>query len=253
VPADEGSSPTGWRERRCISLTISSSQHVPDRVAIAAQEHAKRAREVAACGGHSLALTGAPGNGKSVLARALAGLLPPLPGGAPRPLIEEQEARAWVEEALRGQSGQLVRAQHGVLLLDRLDCFVYSPLQRQRLGTVLDRVRDAQLVLTLQPCPCGFYGDPLREGWKRQQGRFAGLSLTRNAEMDHAQILHWCSLDASAQKLSRAACQQLRFSVRTMDAMLTVARTVADLAGSEQIQANHLAEAIQYQPRPDQF
>src|SRR5579875_2586109 len=63
----------------------------------------------------------------------------------------------------------------------------------------------------------------------------------------------WCSLDASAQKLSRAACQQLRFSVRTMDAMLTVARTVADLAGSEQIQANHLAEAIQYQPRPDQF
>jgi|SRR5579875_18086 magnesium chelatase family protein len=174
-------------------------------------------------------------------------------------------------------------------------------------GTVLDRVRDAQLVLTLQPCPCGFYGDPLREcvctvhwiarhtlrmrallervaiaveiprpdyerqmtvraqessatvaarvreGWKRQQGRFAGLSLTRNAEMDHAQIIHWCSLDASAQKLSRAACQQLRFSVRTMDAMLTVARTVADLAGSEQIQANHLAEAIQYQPRPDQF
>jgi magnesium chelatase family protein len=78
-------------------------------------------------------------------------------------LVEGQEAMAWIEAALGGHTGQLGQAQHGVLLLDRLDCFVYSALQIQRVATVFDRVQDVQMVLTAQPCPCGMYGDPIHE------------------------------------------------------------------------------------------
>jgi magnesium chelatase family protein len=279
-----------------------SSQDGPNLATIAGHFHAKRALEVVACGGHNLALIGGPGNGKTLLAQALIGLLPPREHNVPRPFVEGQEAIAWIEAALRGHTGQLGQAQHGVLFLDRLDCFAYSALQIQRVATVFDRIQDVQMVLTAQPCPCGRYGDPIREcvcsaqlvqhhqrrmqalmervaitveiprldyehlvdaraqegsdrvaarvleGALRQQERFAGVAMTRNAEMDHAQILRWGEMDASAQKLSKAACQQLHFSGRTADDVLAVARTIADLATSDRIQANHVAEAVAYRP-----
>ena len=67
--------------------------------------------------------------------------------------------------------------------------------------------------------------------------------------MDHGQIVHVCPLETSAEKVFNAASQQLSLSERSADALLTVARTIADLAESEQIQPNHLAEAIASHPK----
>ncbi len=288
-------------ERQVFEMT--SMLPIPDFSSIRGHVHAKRALEVAACGGHHLALIGGPGSGKTLVARALRGILPPYGQGLVRPVVEGQEAVMWIEEALRGYAGSLSHALHGVLFLDRLDCFDYSVLQIQRIATVFDQIADVQLVLTAQPCPCGWYGDPLRDcrcsprliqrfqqrlcalleriaitvelpplddeqhlgtrsteasvlvakrvraAVQWQQRHYSGQFSLRNASMDHAQILRWCHMDASAQKLYRAAHQQLRWSARTADAVLTVARTIADLAESEDIQANHLAEAIGYQSR----
>jgi magnesium chelatase family protein len=276
-----------------------------DLAAIRGQEHAKRAIEVAACGGHSLLLTGGPGHGKTFLTEALLDLERSLFSVTPqedRPVLQGYEALAWVGMALRGERGALGQVRHGLLVLDRLDCFGFSAIQIQRLGVVLDQALDVQVVVTCQPCFCGWYDDPLhmcvcssrlierhwrrlralieripmemhiprrdyevfmdrrvpessakvarrvQEGRERQQARFAGLAVRCNAGMDYDHLLQFCPLEASADRLFKAAYQQLSLSERRAAGILAVARTIADLAESEQIQANHLAEAISYQP-----
>lgn len=121
-------------------------------------------------------------------------------------------------------------------------------IERVSLVVQIPRPDPERLAHTRPPEPSARVAERVREGSARQQARFAGAAHKRNADMDHAQILRFCQLDPSAQKLSQAASRQLHLSVRSTDGMLAVARTIADLAGSDQIQANHLAEAIQYQP-----
>ncbi|MGE5674121.1 MAG: YifB family Mg chelatase-like AAA ATPase [Mycobacterium leprae] len=303
------------------------------------QHVARRALEVAAAGGHNLLMVGSPGSGKSMLARCLPGILPPLlpdeamevsrihsvagllPGGR---LMQNRPFRAPHHSAsgsaiLGGghplHPGEVTLAHRGVLFLDELPEFRRDVLEglRQPLedGRVLvSRVHGSaffpaqpMLVAAANPCLCGYYGDdqhectcpshtvfqyrarlsgplvdrfdlhvflsPVRyqeyaatatsgaepsrvvrarveEARVRQQGRFAGEGIACNAQMTAAQVRRFCPLPPGGEMLMREAFERLGLSLRGHDKVLRVARTVADLAGSEAILIRHLAEALQY-------
>jgi magnesium chelatase family protein len=80
----------------------------------------------------------------------------------------------------------------------------------------------------------------------RQHARFSGTKITSNARMTHAQIRRHCAIDAALGDLLQQAMEQLSLSARAYDRILKVARTIADLAGADRIEAPHLLEAIQY-------
>jgi magnesium chelatase family protein len=80
----------------------------------------------------------------------------------------------------------------------------------------------------------------------RQHARFTGTRVTTNARMTHAHIRRHCAVDAALGDLLQHAMEQLSLSARAYDRILKVARTIADLAGSDRIESNHLLEAIQY-------
>ncbi len=84
---------------------------------------------------------------------------------------------------------------------------------------------------------------------ERQLERFKGTKMTCNAEMGPTEVREFCQTDVSGEKLLKAAVQQLHLSARAYHRVLKLARTIADLAGSEMIAANHVAEAVQYRPR----
>ena len=121
-------------------------------------------------------------------------------------------------------------------LLDRIDLHLEVPAvsvpeliqegQWESSETIRDRVRKARAYQ--------------RERFKEESGIFS------NAQMRHRHLKRWCSITPEIKELLKKAIQTLGLSARAYDKILKVSRTIADLAGSEEIQPEHLAEAIQY-------
>lgn len=303
---------TAWCWPASLSERTGRMQPEQEMAQIHGQEAVKRALEVAAAGGHHLLLIGPPGAGKATLARTLPTLLPAAP--APRPLRAPHHSFSLREMVGKEKGdnllpGELTYAHGGVLLLEHLSAFAPRVLTAVRQAVQERTVGVGQvclpahfyLVATMTPCPCGFFGDPLREcicsaqeviryqrrvretladcfdltievprvdadqlarertgepsqrirerverARAHQRCRFAGLSGACNADMGQMAIERFCQPDGPARKLLTAAIQQLHLSIGETQRLLRVARSIADLAESEPIMANHIAEALQY-------
>ncbi len=121
-------------------------------------------------------------------------------------------------------------------LLDRIDLHVEDPAVHYR---DLSSNEPAE--------PSAAIRERVIEARGRQADRFrGGRKTTCNARMGHSQIKKFCALDAIAQEMLRHAMEDLQLSARAYDRILKVARTIADLAGVENIQPEHIGEAIQY-------
>ena len=303
------------------------------------QEGVKRALEIAAAGGHNIIMIGSPGSGKSMMAKRLPGILPPLtlaeslettqihsvagklscgtslisqrPFRSPHHTVSQVAMTGGTNKA---QPGEVSLAHNGVLFLDELPEFnkttlevLRQPLEDRKI--TISRARytveypcSFMFVASMNPCPCGYYGDPTHHcvctpgQIQRYMNKISGPLLDRidlhvevpvvpfgqlsqmkpgesssvirervikarqiqehryahdkgvycNAQMTERMLHQYAEPDVASLDMLRLAMERLSLSARAYSRILKVARTIADLSGSENVQSQHIAEAIGY-------
>jgi len=290
---------TGARQpaARSRAWALDKPSYEEDFSDVKGQAHVKRALEIAAAGGHNVIMAGPPGSGKTMLARRLPTILPPLS----------------MEEAIEvtkvySISGKLGR---GVALMTTRPFrsphhSVRQPLEDgtvtiSRAATAVTYPARVMLVGALNPCPCGYFTDPEKacscspsqiqrylrrisgplldrvdihievprlrhdelmtpsdgetstavrgrvgRARERQRARFAGSHIFCNAHMQSKHLRELCPLSDEAKGLLKSAVESLALSARAYDRIIKLARTIADLEGTDDIRPAHVAEAVQY-------